>query len=243
MSTHLPSPKSAPLPAPILVFDLDGTLVDTAPDLAQTLNVVLTRHGYERVHYDQARMMIGGGARFMLDRALQSQDANVTSADIDRMFDAFVEHYAANIADASRPFPGLAGALDRLAQDGFIFAVCTNKLEDLSLRLLDALDLTKRFAFICGQDTFGVKKPHPDVLRLTIERAGGSTQDAIMIGDSATDIDTAHGAGIPVIAVDFGYTEIPVTKLNPTRVISHFDALPAAVAEVRRDGAAALIAG
>lgn len=239
----MPSPKSAPLPAPILVFDLDGTLVDTAPDLAQTLNVVLTRHGYERVHYDQARMMIGGGARFMLDRALQSQDANVTSADIDRMFDAFVEHYAANIADASRPFPGLAGALDYLAQDGFIFAVCTNKLEALSLRLLDALDLTKRFAFICGQDTFGVKKPHPDVLRLTIERAGGSTQDAIMIGDSATDIDTARAAGIPVIAVDFGYTDIPVTKLNPTRVISHFDALPAAVAEVRRDGAAALIAG
>jgi phosphoglycolate phosphatase len=237
------APRSAPLPAPILVFDLDGTLVDTAPDLTQTLNVVLTGNGFERVHYDQARMMIGGGARFMLDRALQSQDVAVSSTDLDRMFDAFVEHYATNIADASRPFPGLAEALDRLADDGFIFAVCTNKLEDLSLRLLDALDLTKRFAFICGADTFGVKKPDPDVLRLTIERAGGAADDAIMIGDSATDIDTARAAGIPVIAVDFGYTDIPVTKLNPSRVISHFDALPATVADVRRERAAALTIG
>jgi phosphoglycolate phosphatase len=231
------------LPAPILVFDLDGTLVDTAPDLAQTLNVVLTGNGFEPVHYDQARMMIGGGARFMLERALQSQDVTAASADLDRMFDAFIEHYSANIADASRPFPGLGGALDRLADDGFIFAVCTNKLESLSLRLLDALDLTRRFKFVCGQDTFGVKKPDPQVLRLTIERAGGATSDAIMIGDSATDIDTARAAGIPVIAVDFGYTEIPVTKLNPSRVISHFDALPAAVADLRREGAAALTTG
>ncbi len=231
------------MPAPILVFDLDGTLVDTAPDLAQTLNAVLTRNSFEPVHYDQARTMIGGGARFMLDRALQSQDVNVESADLDRMFDAFVEHYSANIADASRPFPGLSNALDRLADDGFIFAVCTNKLEELSLRLLDALDLTKRFACVCGPDTFGVKKPDPGVLRLTIERAGGSAQDAIMIGNSATDIDTAHAAGIPVIAVDFGYTEIPVTKLNPSRVISHFDALPATVADVRRERAAALAIG
>ena len=232
--------RSVPLHAPILVFDLDGTLVDTAPDLAQTLNVVLTGHGFERVHYDQARMMIGGGARFMLDRALQSQDAAVADTDVDRMFEAFIEHYAANIADASRPFPGLGGALDRLADDGFIFAVCTNKLEGLSLRLLDALALTRRFKFICGSDTFGVQKPDPDVLRRTIERAGGTIEDAVMIGDSATDIDTARAAGIPVIAVDFGYTEIPVTKLNPSRVISHFDALPAAVAEVRRERALAL---
>jgi len=230
------------MPAPILVFDLDGTLVDTAPDLANTLNLVLTRAGFEPVHYDEARMMIGGGARFMIERALQSQQADVSPAELDRMFDAFIEHYAANIADASRPFPGLVAALDCLADNGFIFAVCTNKLEWLSRRLLDALDLTKRFAFVCGQDTFGVKKPDPAVLRLTIERAGGAIADAVMIGDSATDIDTARAASIPVIAVDFGYTEIPVAKLNPDLVISHFDALPAAVAGMRRQGSAALTA-
>lgn len=228
-------PASEPgMPAPILVFDLDGTLVDTAPDLAATLNVILTGAGFDPPPYDEARTMIGGGARLMLERAVQARHADVPSAELDRMFDAFIEHYAVHLADASAPFPGLAVALDRLAADGFIFAVCTNKLEWLSRRLLDTLDLTKRFAFICGQDTFGVKKPDPAVLRLTIERAGGAVADAVMIGDSAADIETARAAGIPVIAVDFGYTEIPVARLKPDLVISHFDALPAAVAGLRR---------
>jgi phosphoglycolate phosphatase len=232
-----------PLPAPLLVFDLDGTLVDTAPDLAQTLNVILTRNGFEPVHYDQARLMVGAGAREMLARALQSQNVDVAPVELDRMFGEFIEHYAENIADGSRPFPGLLAALDRLAADGFVFAVCTNKLESLSLRLLDALDLTRRFTFVCGQDTYRVRKPDPAVLRFTIERAGGTMADAIMIGDSATDIDTAHAAGVPVIAVDFGYTDVPVAKLNPTRVISRFDQLPAMVAELRQDKPAVLTGG
>ena len=221
------------MPSPLLVFDLDGTLVDTAPDLANTLNVILTRSGFEPVHYDQARMMIGIGARFMIQRALTWQQADVPAADLDRMFDSFIEHYVAHIADASRPFPGLTTTLDRLAANGFKFAVCTNKLEGPSRLLLDALDLTDRFAFICGQDTFSVMKPNPEVLRQTIASAGGTLTNAIMVGDSATDIETARSAGVPVIAVDFGYTEIPVTELNPDRVISHFDALPDAVASLQ----------
>ncbi len=234
MSTPIFTPLSALLSTPILVFDLDGTLVDTAPDLANTLNVILTQEGFEPVHYNEARIMIGAGARFMIERALKAQQASVTPAKLDRMFDDFIEHYVAHIADASQPFPGLVPALDRLAASGFTLAVCTNKLEGPSRLLLDALDLTKHFAFICGQDTFSVKKPDPEVLKLTIERAGGTIADAVMIGDSATDIDTARAAGIPVIAVDFGYTEIPVARLNPDLVISHFDALPAAIAGLRK---------
>jgi phosphoglycolate phosphatase len=222
------------MPAPVLVFDLDGTLIDTAPDLANTLNFILTQDGFEPIHYDEARMMIGGGAGSMLRHALRKQRAEVSAATIERMFNAFIEHYAAHIAVASQPFPGLITALDRLSDNGFVFAVCTNKLEWLSRRLLDMLDLTKRFAFVCGHDTFDVKKPDPKVLTLTIEQAGGTIADAIMIGDSATDIDTARAAGIPVICVDFGYTEIPVATLNPDFVISHFDALPAAVGGLRR---------
>lgn len=233
---------STRLPTPILVFDLDGTLVDTAPDLVATLNIILARDGFEPVPYDEARTMIGGGARAMLERALQTRHAEVPAAELDRMFEAFIAHYAAHIADDSRPFRGLEAALDRLAGDGFIFAVCTNKLEWLSLRLLDALDLTRRFAFVCGQDTFGVKKPDPSVLTRTIERAGGDIADAVMVGDSATDIETARAAGIPVIAVDFGYTEIPVDRLNPDRIISGFEALPAAIAELRRKEGVALTA-
>lgn len=224
----------APAPAPILVFDLDGTLVDTAPDLVATLNVILGRDGFAPVPYEDARTMIGGGARLMLERALHHRNGGVTQADLDRMFAAFIDHYAAHIADDSRPFRGLEVTLDHFAERGFVFAVCTNKLEWLSRRLLDALDLSRRFAFICGQDTFAMKKPDPQVLRLTIAHAGGDAADAVMIGDSATDIDTARAAGIPVVAVDFGYTETPVSALAPDAVISRFEALPAAVATLRR---------
>jgi phosphoglycolate phosphatase len=138
-----------------------------------------------------------------------------------------VDHYAAHIADRSRPFPGLEPALDRL--NGCRFAVCTNKLEWLSLRLLNALGLTQRFAAICGQDTFGVQKPDPEILRGTIARAGGDPERALMVGDSADDIKVARAAGIPVIGVTFGYAHTPVAQLDPDRTIDHFDELPGAV--------------
>ena len=220
---------------PILVFDLDGTLVDTAPDLVETLNTILrarrSRAGALRRREVDDRRRREGNAR---TRAANAERGRLRLRELDRMFADFIAHYAAHIADTSRPFPGLDTALDRLADKGFVFAVCTNKLEWLSRRLLDALDLARRFAFICGQDTFGVKKPDPAILRLTIERAGGKIADAVMVGDSAADIDTARAAGIPVIAVDFGYTEIPVAAMKPDLIISHFDALPAAVVELRQ---------
>ncbi len=212
-----------------IVFDLDGTLIDTAPDLAETLNVILAREGLPPVPYDKARTMVGGGARRMIEAGLAFEQRPASKADLDRMFNDFIVHYAAHVADLSRPFPGLEQALDGLQSQGCILAVCTNKLEHLSRLLLDALDLTHRFQAICGQDTFGIQKPDPQVLRRTIASAGGIPSRAVMIGDSATDIDTAKAAGIPVIAVDFGYTEIPVRKLGPDRVISHYTELMVAI--------------
>lgn len=173
--------------------------------------------------------MIGGGARRMVEAGLTFQKRAFTVSEIDRLFKDFMAHYAIHIADRSLPFPGLDAALDRLAAEGCIFAVCTNKLEALSRLLLDALGLSARFAAICGQDTFGVQKPNPEILRRTIAQAGGSAARAIMVGDSATDIATARAASVPVIAVDFGYAETPVTQLGPDRVIGHFADLPAAV--------------
>ena len=212
-----------------VVFDLDGTLIDTAPDLADTLNVILARKGLAPIPYAKARTMIGGGARRMIEAALTFDKQEFTAADIDPLFKDFVTYYAAHIADRSRPFPGLVEALDHLSAQGCILAVCTNKLECLSRLLLDALSLSSRFSAICGQDTFGVQKPNPVILQRTIEQAGGSVTRAIMVGDSATDIDTARAAKVPVVVVDFGYTEIPVTQLGPDRVISHYADLPAAV--------------
>ena len=145
------------------------------------------------------------------------------------VLDGGVVFEAAHIADRSQPFPGLGSALDRLAADGCRLAVCTNKLEGLSRLLLDALGFTWRFAAICGQDTFPMRKPDPEMLRLTIAKAGGSADRAIMVGDSMTDVLTAKNAAVPVVAVDFGYTETPPAELGADRLISHFDALPAAV--------------
>jgi phosphoglycolate phosphatase len=217
---------------PVLVFDLDGTLIDTAPDLVDTLNVVLAREGLPPVPYDIARKLIGGGSRMMIRRGVEAEGRALAPAELDRLFADFIAHYSEHIADRSRPFPGLIEALDQLAATGWRFAVCTNKLERLSILLLEQLKLAERFVAICGQDTFGMPKPDPEVLRRTIAAAGGRLQDAIMIGDSGTDIRTARAAGVPVIAVDFGYTEQPVTELGPDRIISRFAQLPAAVAEL-----------
>lgn len=222
------------MPAPTIVFDLDGTLIDTAPDLVDTLNVVFSRERLPPVAYETARNLIGGGARAMILRGLEADGRTVTPAELDRLFAEFIEHYTAHIADRSRPFPGLIEALDELEAHGCRFAVCTNKLEGLSRLLLKALQLDRRFAVICGQDTFGIQKPDPEVLRRTIAAAGGSLQRAVMIGDSVTDIRAARGAGIPVIAVDFGYSEKPVGEFGPDRVISNFAQLPASVAALSR---------
>jgi phosphoglycolate phosphatase len=215
-----------------IVFDLDGTLIDTAPDLIATLNLILARNGLPAMPYDTARRLIGGGAKAMIERALAAEGATGSKADLDRMFGAFIEYYAAHIADRSRPFPQLEATLDRLAGAGHRLAVCTNKLEWLSVRLLDTLELTRHFAAICGQDTFGMQKPDPEILRRTILRAGGEPARAIMVGDSGTDIRTARAATVPVIAVDFGYSEVPIATLKPDRLIGSFADLPAAIDDI-----------
>lgn len=215
-----------------IAFDLDGTLIDTAPDLISTLNLVLGQEGLPPVEYDTARRMIGGGARAMIERALAADGRSSPKAELDRLFAAFIEHYAAHIADRSRPFPELEATLEHLIGEGHRLAVCTNKLEWLSIRLLDTLRLTRHFAAICGQDTFGVQKPDPRMLQLTIERAGGEPSRAIMVGDSGTDIRTSRAATVPVIAVDFGYSEVPVALLRPDRIIGSFKDLPAAIRDI-----------
>jgi phosphoglycolate phosphatase len=215
-----------------IVFDLDGTLIDTAPDLVDTLNVVFAGEGLPPVAYETARNLIGGGARVMIARGLEAEGRSVTPARIEQLFADFITYYSEHIADHSRPFPGLVDALDALEADGCRFAVCTNKLERLSVSLLEKLNLAGRFMAICGQDTFAIQKPDPEVLRRTIFAAGGSLARAIMIGDSATDIRTARAAGVPVIAVDFGYSEQPVSELKSDRIISRYEQLPAAIAAI-----------
>ena len=176
-----------------------------------------------------ARAMIGAGARRMIERGLEHEDRPATPDDIARMTGDFIDYYAAHIADASRPFEGLVEALDDLSARGYRFAVCTNKLEWLSKLLLDRLGLSARFSAICGADTFGVAKPDPAILQQTVARAGGNLRTTIMVGDAGPDIGVARRAGIPVIGVEFGYTEVPIADLKPDRLIGHMRELPETV--------------
>ena len=221
-------------PPPTIVFDLDGTLVDTAGDLVATINAILGREGMAPVDFDTAVAMVGSGARVMLQSAFTAQGRSLTPEKLEALFEDFLAHYDEHLVDTSRPYPGVEAALDRFIAGGWRLAVCTNKTHRSALKLLGLLGLAERFAAITGQDTFSFRKPDPRHLTETIRRAGGDIADAVMVGDSATDVDTAIAAGVPVVAVTFGYSATPVTELGATVLIDHFDELYDAAAKLKR---------
>ncbi|TXN60998.1 phosphoglycolate phosphatase [Methylobacterium sp. WL6] len=216
----------------IAVFDLDGTLAETAGDLVGTLNVLLVREGLPELALEEARDLIGAGAKALIRRGFEAAGRELTPERHEALFGDFLEHYGAHLCERSHLYPGVVEALDRLEAEGFRLAVCTNKVEGLAVDLLDQLGIGGRFAAICGRATFPYSKPDPRHITLTIARAGGDRERAVMVGDSRADIDAAKAAGIPVVAVTFGYTDTPVDQLGPDRVISHFSDLPGAVAEL-----------
>ena len=216
---------------PIIVFDLDGTLIDTAPDLLDSLNHSLAAGGIPVADESGFRGFVGHGGRVMIQRAYAARQKPLPADEHDRLYTLFLDHYGENIPGRSQPYPGVIASLDRFADAGFVLAVCTNKTEGFSRRLLDALGLSGRFAAICGQDTFAFRKPDPRHLLETIRMADGDPARAVMVGDSQTDIDTAKAAGIPVVAVDFGYTDRHVREFEPSKIISHYDELTVNLAE------------
>ena len=222
------TPADLPLASATIVFDLDGTLVDTAPDLVSTLNLLLARERIAALPLSDARDMIGRGARALIARGFAAAGAPLDERKLSALFVDFIDHYLAHIADESRPFPGVLGAMDALAAEGARLAVCTNKRTDLSVALLNALDLTRRFAAIVGADAAPAPKPAAAHLITTIERAGGRVERAVMVGDSESDAGAARAAGVPLVLVSFGYTDTPVRDLGADVLIDHFDELPAA---------------
>jgi phosphoglycolate phosphatase len=210
---------------PLLVFDLDGTLVDTAPDLLATLDRVLAEAGFACVPHADARSMIGHGARRMIERALEVQGIAVSRDELEALYRRFLIHYEGHICDRSRPYPGVVEALDRFAAAGWRFAICTNKHEAMSRLLLRSLSLDGRFAAIAGGDTFAAAKPDPRHLLQTIARAGHHRHEAVMVGDGKTDVDAARAADVPVVGLTFGYTPMPMRDLDPDLLLDHFDDL------------------
>lgn len=212
-----------------IAFDLDGTLVDTAPDLIGSLNVVLGERRLPALPTEAARALVGRGARALIERGFQAAGEALDEAETPGLVARFIEVYRARIASESRPFPGVEAALDGLAAKGALLAVCTNKPTALSHLLLDALQMSARFQAIIGADS--APKPKPDARHLlhAISEAGGDPARAVMVGDSRTDADAAANARVPCILVPFGYTDVPVETLGARRVIAHFDELEDAV--------------
>jgi phosphoglycolate phosphatase len=212
----------ASFPFDTVVFDLDGTLADTAPDLTAALNHALDALGRPSIPPASVRHMVGQGARALLRKGLDATGGS-DEALVERAFPVFLAHYEAHIADQSRPFPGVEAALDALAGEQVSLAICTNKLERLAVRFVDAIGWSGRFSAIVGGDTAGVAKPDPAPVHLAVTRAGGGR--AAFVGDSISDTGAARAAGLPCVVLSFGFHDRPPAELGGDVVIDHFDAL------------------
>ena len=216
-------------PFPIVGFDLDGTLVDSNRDLAPAINHALYLAGRPGIPADATRKLIGGGARRMLERALELTGGMPAGSEFELLYGALLKHYEAHIADHTVPYPGCLEALDALLDRGCRLAVITNKIEVYSRKLLDALDLTDRFELILGGDTLGPgrAKPAPDMIDTAMLMLGGGR--FAMVGDSSYDVQAAKNAGVPVVALSFGYNDLPAAELGADAVINHYRELVGAL--------------
>lgn len=221
-----------PLAGAVIAFDLDGTLVDTAPDLIGTLNHLLTQEGLPVLPLDQARPFIGHGARRLIQRGFIAAGADLDPDLEQDLFDRFIPHYLGRIADESRPFEGCEAALHALRAAGAKLSVCTNKPTGLSVALLDALGMTGLFEAVIGADSAPAPKPDARHLQAAVAAAGGSLGRSLLVGDSATDSAAARAAGAPIVLVTFGYTDTPAHELAPDALIDHYDDLPEACARL-----------
>ncbi|MBS0273961.1 MAG: HAD-IA family hydrolase [Proteobacteria bacterium] len=213
---------------PALIFDLDGTLVDTAPDLLGAMNAVLVRQGRGTVDPQTLRHMVGFGAASLIRQAMAATGEPAAEERLPELVSHFVAHYSAHIADASAPFPGVIDTLTMLKTQGIPMGVLTNKPHELALPLLDALGLSRFFGAIHGAGRFSYVKPDPRVFHHVVEElAGDPNAPALMIGDSTTDAKTARAANVPVILLSYGYTPEPVETLGADAVTGDFRDIPA----------------
>ena len=221
------------VPFKAIVFDLDGTLVDTLPDIHQALNRALAEARLAEIDEAACRNMIGGGARNLIEQAFAVIGERADEARIDELFERFLNLYRDEPAIRSKPFPGVIDALESLQGRGHALGICTNKPQELSELVLDGLDMGRFFGdVVIGGDALSIRKPDAGHLLEVIQRLGHLPADAVMVGDSAADVGAARNAGVPVIAVDFGYTDRPAAELGADALISHFDGLLDAMARL-----------
>jgi phosphoglycolate phosphatase len=218
-----------------ILFDLDGTLVDTAPDLLAALNAVLTRAGHRHIEVSELRSMVGHGVKALIERAFEETGTAVSQEDLAQYCDEFLAHYRANIARESRPFPGVVETLKRLADDGAKLGVCSNKPQELTDLLLTQLDLARHFGAVYGGGKASHNKPAPHHVLELVDALEASRGRAVLIGDSTVDVAAARAAGIPVIVMSYGYTPVAACELGADAVADDFSALPELISRLARN--------
>lgn len=215
-----------------ILFDLDGTLVHSAPDIADALNILLAEEGVDGFEVEDVTKMIGGGVMLLIERALTARDENCDADRVAALFSRFLEHYVPRAAEKTRLFPGVRDVLDHHQGNGIKLGVCTNKPEAISRQILEALDVAHLFGAVVGGDTLPVKKPDPAPLLAALEQLGCEPSHGLMIGDSAADAEAAKASGVPVVLVTFGYTLTPVDELENHGLIDHFSELHDVIAKL-----------
>ena len=214
-----------------LLFDLDGTLVDSAGDLAGSLDTLMAEKGKPPIGIDIGRQLIGHGIANLVRSALKLRGARDGEEDSPADLKRFMEIYGSRLTQTTRPYPHVPETLQQLAADGWVMAVCTNKRELFAKAIVDDLGMTKFFKVVSGPDTFGVGKPDPRHLQEAAKAAGGQPP-VLFIGDSEVDVEAAQAAGMPVIALSYGYSKTPLASLSPDAIIDHFNQIPAAIRDI-----------
>jgi phosphoglycolate phosphatase len=222
---------------PTLIFDLDGTLVDTAPDLLNAANAVLAQRGRSAIDPATLHHMVGFGAKSLINQAFAATGGEPLPEEMPALVELFLAHYGAHLADHSRPFAGVKETLDGLKEKGAILGVLTNKPHAMAEPLLERLGLASFFTAIYGAGFKSYVKPDPRIFHDVVAAAGGSSDFAVMIGDSVTDLHTARAAGAPCILMSYGYTPVPAASLGADIVLDEFTALPEAIGRLHGEGA------
>jgi phosphoglycolate phosphatase len=215
-----------------VIYDLDGTLIDSAKDMQMAVSNVLADHGLPPVTEDDVRIFMGQGSKVTMNKAFAKHGRHLDDATLTAVTREFVRYYEADPVSHTIAFAGVAEVVGRFDGFGLKQGVCTNKFERPSRMILEHLRLMPPIADVAGADTFPVRKPDPKHILMLVERMGGMPGRAVMIGDSIHDVEAAHGAGLPAVLVSWGYTATPAGELGAEAVIDRFDALPEALGRI-----------
>ena len=212
-----------------VIYDLDGTLIDSAKDMQVAVSRVLADHGLPPVTEDDVRIFMGQGSKVTMDKAFTKYGKTLDDEALSAATREFVRYYEADPVGHTTAFAGVPEVVSRFARIGLKQGVCTNKFERPSRMILEHLKLMPPITDLAGADTFPVRKPDPRHILMLVERMGRTPDRAVMVGDSIHDVEAAHAAGLPAVLVSWGYTDRPASELGAEAVIERFDALPQAL--------------